>query len=134
MTDVEKMFAALDEEPWATMKILADALADAGDVRVIGYRLLAEHKKMPQVNQDGEWYWNPVFLIARDTRGSMIVECWQWELPISVFKNKRVSIAPPTDSDNEYESRHFDTREQAYDAAALAWSEEIIKRQKRKQK
>jgi hypothetical protein len=57
--DVRTTLAAAALEPWASLRIVADACEEAGDpARAAGYRWLAGLRKFPAGDR-GLWWWMP---------------------------------------------------------------------------
>ena len=106
MTNVERLFAAVAEEPWATMLILADALEEAGDMTAPGYRMLAESKRFPYATTKGDWMW---YKDEWKEKGKDVRDC----LPEDVYEALYT----------RYDTDTFDTHMDAFNAAATAWSE-----------
>jgi hypothetical protein len=65
MTDIESLFKAGAEGPWAIFRALADAYEEQGDyVLASGFRWMYEWKRHPNYRH-GQWYW------ALNPRGPM---------------------------------------------------------------
>jgi hypothetical protein len=79
MSDIESMFAVLDQEPWLTLSAWADQMADKGNIvkeRVI--RWMIERRRMPKID------------FVTEKRGSTPVIMYHWYFRSVTPRNTRV--------------------------------------------
>lgn len=122
MIDLTTMLAAMKEEPWATWRIVADAMEEAGDKRAAGLRMLAKYKMYPEREpgfgrSENGWYWERSDRGARKFKGP--------KLPNKVFKDERITSF---DMIEGYLPHLFETAADAVIEAAGVWSDYLAKR------
>lgn len=126
MIDVEtfRRAVARQQQPWLTLKVLADYLEELGDERAEGFRVLGEFEFRPDgpynLGFGRHWCWwtgRNYYRASRVDRGGDLVPTW-WE---------HLDVEPDQEftSAKDYPTRWlaYETRWLAYEAAARAWAE-----------
>jgi hypothetical protein len=127
-TDYQRVMRTVYEEPWASMRLIADMLTDEDKpVLARGMGQLAIYYKLPDLSAKGFYWW----INARDSNhGNCYGMCC---LPVEVFNHNKVSNGDklmtfgPRRDQSANEPRHYMSKEDALLAAAEAWGEALNK-------